>query len=225
VSRTDDDFERALKTSETRVLHEGMDESALGSHELGMSSSSTARTRTSNRTPATPTVVPPTPQQNQRQHPHPYETDPPFDLDDVDLQTKRRSLFRSPGTASSPDLATLVRRTKEAKSSAQDHSPADADGRLVSSSVGSGFGAGSWQRTPSSVSSNYSLVTPPSPPSKDRDAASDFPQTPSTSYTSYDRSGPSTPDWQNSSPRARTLSKEGYKARSTLCLLYATLTL
>ena len=31
---------------------------------------------------------------------------------------KRRSMFRSPGTASSPDLATLVRRAKEAKASA-----------------------------------------------------------------------------------------------------------
>ena len=28
---------------------------------------------------------------------------------------KKRSIFRSPGTASSPDLATLVRRAKEAK--------------------------------------------------------------------------------------------------------------
>ncbi|KAL5523862.1 hypothetical protein ACEPAG_8035 [Sanghuangporus baumii] len=32
---------------------------------------------------------------------------------DVDVRTKRRSLLRSPGTASSPDLATLVRRAKE----------------------------------------------------------------------------------------------------------------
>lgn len=29
--------------------------------------------------------------------------------------SKRRSIFRSPGTASSPDLATLVRKAKEAK--------------------------------------------------------------------------------------------------------------
>ncbi|KAL5528345.1 hypothetical protein ACEPAF_7481 [Sanghuangporus sanghuang] len=32
---------------------------------------------------------------------------------DADVRTKRRSLLRSPGTASSPDLATLVRRAKE----------------------------------------------------------------------------------------------------------------
>nr|XP_019008884.1 uncharacterized protein I206_06570 [Kwoniella pini CBS 10737]OCF47665.1 hypothetical protein I206_06570 [Kwoniella pini CBS 10737] len=35
------------------------------------------------------------------------------------MPPKRRSIFRSPGTASSPDLATLVRKAKEAKSSPQ----------------------------------------------------------------------------------------------------------
>ncbi|WWD21934.1 hypothetical protein CI109_106422 [Kwoniella shandongensis] len=35
--------------------------------------------------------------------------------------TKRRSIFRSPGTASSPDLATLVRKAKEAKATNPNH--------------------------------------------------------------------------------------------------------
>lgn len=35
--------------------------------------------------------------------------------------TKRRSMFRSPGTASSPDLATLVRKAKEAKATVPSH--------------------------------------------------------------------------------------------------------
>ena len=39
---------------------------------------------------------------------------------------KRRSMFRSPGTASSPDLATLVRRAKEAKASAPPGVPVTA---------------------------------------------------------------------------------------------------
>ena len=41
----------------------------------------------------------------------PKQQKPGEDPDDVDL--KRRSLFRSPGTASSPDLATLVRKQRE----------------------------------------------------------------------------------------------------------------
>ncbi|KAG8907445.1 hypothetical protein FRB99_004240 [Tulasnella sp. 403] len=91
------------------------------------------------RPPATPTVVPPTPthdtgrngkmEQSQKSS---RARDPSagssiltemsgatpsassFDeMDDIELHTKRRSLFRSPGTSSSPDLATLVRKTKE----------------------------------------------------------------------------------------------------------------
>lgn len=36
-----------------------------------------------------------------------------YDAEDGDMQTKRRSVFRSQGSASSPDLATLVRKAKE----------------------------------------------------------------------------------------------------------------
>jgi hypothetical protein len=36
-----------------------------------------------------------------------------YDAEDADYQTKRRSMYRSQGTASSPDLATLVRKAKQ----------------------------------------------------------------------------------------------------------------
>lgn len=36
-----------------------------------------------------------------------------YDAEDPDYQTKRRSMYRSQGTASSPDLATLVRKAKQ----------------------------------------------------------------------------------------------------------------
>ena len=66
--------------------------------------------------PATPKVVPPTPEMN------PVSSTPPVNFqssdtsdfsDDVETDPKRRSLLRSPGTSSSPDLATLVRKAKE----------------------------------------------------------------------------------------------------------------
>ena len=36
-----------------------------------------------------------------------------YDAEEPDYQTKRRSMYRSQGTASSPDLATLVRKAKQ----------------------------------------------------------------------------------------------------------------
>ncbi|KAL5507199.1 hypothetical protein ACEPAH_6655 [Sanghuangporus vaninii] len=55
---------------------------------------------------------------------------------DVDVRTKRRSLLRSPGTASSPDLATLVRRAKEK------HSHISKRSRDRTGGVGSGTSDG-----------------------------------------------------------------------------------
>ncbi len=43
----------------------------------------------------------------------PVAPQPLEDQDEYDIRTRRRSLFRSPGTSSSPDLATLVRKAKE----------------------------------------------------------------------------------------------------------------
>lgn len=71
--------------------------------------------------PNTPIVVPPTPSpagtSSARVISPPSPTrssmDVFFDAEDHDIQTKRRSMYRSPGTSSSPDLATLVRKAKE----------------------------------------------------------------------------------------------------------------
>jgi PH and SEC7 domain-containing protein len=125
------DFEAALLNEGTFVLKEGVDVSSLGvdsSPTPPVSEfSSPAPLAKDQRTPrlavppATPTVVPPTPSPT----PGPSTIRPPssspstssnelyYDAEDGDMQTKRRSLYRSPGTASSPDLATLLRKAKE----------------------------------------------------------------------------------------------------------------
>ncbi|WRT65157.1 uncharacterized protein IL334_002100 [Kwoniella shivajii] len=54
------------------------------------------------------------------------------------VATKRRSIFRSPGTASSPDLATLVRKAKEAKSTQSEdpvNDPPPSSGNPTTSST------------------------------------------------------------------------------------------
>lgn len=69
--------------------------------------------------PATPTVVPPTPLAgNSPADPAQLNNTFNVTIDEgspgpVDNSTKRRSLLRSAGTASSPDLATLVRKARE----------------------------------------------------------------------------------------------------------------
>lgn len=80
--------------------------------------SRTPLTRT--HAPPAPVIVPPTPS------PGPYpgpssarcssttsSNEVFYDAEDPDMQTRRRSLYRAPGTSSSPDLATLVRKAKE----------------------------------------------------------------------------------------------------------------
>lgn len=126
VSRTDLDFEQALETGTTLRLSEGMDVSTMGVDP--------SPSPKSPRIPASPTVVPPTPSPAQKMaapvsvstagpahalktatpSPDSSSTDIFYDAsEDPDVQTKRRSMFRSPGMASSPDLATLVRKAKE----------------------------------------------------------------------------------------------------------------
>lgn len=214
VSRTDADFERALLTSETVHLREGVDMTELGTMDVTSPPRRPSRTKA---TPATPTVVPPTPRSQHLQD-GAFSLPPgasAYDADEIDLQTKRRSIFRSPGTASSPDLATLVRRARDRGGIVGD--PGDdvtddaQDGRTLFPPASE---PASRQRTPSSVSSTYSLVSPPSPPPKTREDMS--PQTPKSVR---DQSTPNTPDWQTSSPRQRTLSKDGMKVRARCVLL------
>ncbi|KAF8658264.1 hypothetical protein AX16_002040 [Volvariella volvacea WC 439] len=71
--------------------------------------------------PPTPTIVPPTPGPasmiTPAKPPAPSPSSSSYDLfyetEDSERQTNRRSMYRSPGTSSSPDLATLVRKARE----------------------------------------------------------------------------------------------------------------
>ena len=141
ISRTDLDFEQALRAEGTVVLREGVDVNSLGvdaspANSKGWSSpaTSTPVARSISRValrPSTPTVVPPTPSPapsssnrltttntassavgsllQTSSSPQAHDDD----LEDSERQTNRRSLYRSPGTSSSPDLATLLRKAKE----------------------------------------------------------------------------------------------------------------
>ncbi|KAF5385740.1 hypothetical protein D9615_002519 [Tricholomella constricta] len=138
VSRTDLDFEQALRAEGTVMLKEGLDVNSLGVDtspspmNASFGSPSPLRQFTPrNRQPSTPTVVPPTPSpvpgpsssrnggsSSQSSSSH----DVFFDAEDIttptstattERQTNRRSMYRSSGTSSSPDLATLLRKAKE----------------------------------------------------------------------------------------------------------------
>lgn len=148
MSRTDLDFEQALRADGTVVLTEGPDLQSLGvessstpsSHRPSTSSSSAGQYFSSRGTTgedprlssSSPVVMPPTPSSSgnistpkisltrSRSPSSSSSSDEHyFDAEDGDLQTKRRSVFRSQGSASSPDLATLVRKTKERNGMAQ----------------------------------------------------------------------------------------------------------
>ncbi|KAI0043650.1 hypothetical protein FA95DRAFT_1609196 [Auriscalpium vulgare] len=129
-SRTDMDFEQALLAGGTVMIKEGLDVNALGrdstpSHSPRHHASplpSSSRTPAMAQ-PATPTVVPPTPTPGQNDATSSSSrsqsagvptssNDVFYDSEDPDYQTKRRSMYRSQGTASSPDLATLVRKAR-----------------------------------------------------------------------------------------------------------------
>ncbi|KAF8556136.1 hypothetical protein OG21DRAFT_1521326 [Imleria badia] len=127
LSRTELDFEQALRTGGTVVIRESLDVNTLGgvdspaSRELASPSPPEKDQRTIRvvQRPPTPIIVPPAPSSN----PAPYSAHPLssssssnevfYDAEDPDMQTKRRSIYRSPGTSSSPDLATLMRKAKE----------------------------------------------------------------------------------------------------------------
>ncbi|PPQ98627.1 hypothetical protein CVT24_003960 [Panaeolus cyanescens] len=161
ISRTDLDFEQALKAEGTVVLKEGIDVNSLGVvdspsplNRSFTSSSSTSNTpvnrgisRIPLQGPSTPLVIPPTPspapssagpaiaaaatantssairsnsrlgtQSSVAPSPASSSHDLFLDAEDTDRQataTNRRSMYRSPGTSSSPDLATLLRKAKE----------------------------------------------------------------------------------------------------------------
>jgi hypothetical protein len=167
VSRTHDDFEAALRGEDTMVLQEGRDIRSLGVHDTPPSrtrSGSAASIRaqppttrtstdtipgrrqtvstpkhTSRQTPATPVVVPPTP--TTVTHTPTAPLDDADDDDDEDApNARRRSMFRSAGTASSPDLATLVRKARDTREQTQDHlEPTPTDRARTKSTASSAF--------------------------------------------------------------------------------------
>ncbi|TFK53596.1 hypothetical protein OE88DRAFT_1733496 [Heliocybe sulcata] len=122
------DFEHALRAGGTVVLKEGIDVNALGmdatpSPKHSFSSPQVPRSSRTISQPATPGVIPATPSpagnnvagpsSKTRSSSPSSSNEVFFDVEDSDLQTKRRSIYRSPGTASSPDLATLIKKAKE----------------------------------------------------------------------------------------------------------------
>ncbi|THV05069.1 hypothetical protein K435DRAFT_713604 [Dendrothele bispora CBS 962.96] len=124
-SRTDLDFENLLKSEGTVVLKEGLDVNTLGVEQSPSPSSSSyyspvsTPTVSSKQQPSTPTVVPPTPASaplggpSSPKPPKPPMHDPFSDTEDAERTINRRSMYRSPGTSSSPDLATLLRKARE----------------------------------------------------------------------------------------------------------------
>jgi hypothetical protein len=135
-------FEQALQAGGTVVIKEGIDFDSLGegepltpSHKLLSSTplsplSPPTTVRSCSRPPDTSpnNMSSPTPPQfNTLTSPTSQPAAPAsastsassssndlfYDAEDPDYQTKRRSMYRSQGTASSPDLATLVRKAKQ----------------------------------------------------------------------------------------------------------------
>lgn len=137
ISRTDLDFEQALKQGGTVKLKESLDITTLGvsdspvspAHEFASSSprppsrdsrTPLARAHAHAHAPPTPVIVPPTSSPGPCPGPSSARCSSTtssnevfYDAEDPDMQTRRRSLYRAPGTSSSPDLATLVRKAKE----------------------------------------------------------------------------------------------------------------
>lgn len=131
LSRTDLNFEQALHSQDTFLIREGVDVNTLGAGADTSFSSSLASPSTHPHTPqigvqpATPTVMPPTPTptnhgagpSSAQEYPSPsIQNDTFYNPEDRDYQTKRRSMYRSPGSASSPDLATLLKKKKRQES-------------------------------------------------------------------------------------------------------------
>ncbi|TBU55815.1 hypothetical protein BD310DRAFT_824986 [Dichomitus squalens] len=140
TSRTDLDFEQALRAGGTVLLKEGPDVDKLGvgdssnaSISLSSSPSPPQQRGYLGLQPATPIIVPPTPSPGNSAArsglvtatdlTSPSSSSSTSEVfydapEDIDYQTRRRSMYRSPGTASSPDLATLLRKAKERGSGA-----------------------------------------------------------------------------------------------------------
>ena len=127
MSRVDMSFEQALQTDGTVVIKEGIDVDTLGQDLTPtppanvLSSSPTNSPRPHNMaaplssaqlksSPTSPASRPPASASTSASS---SSNDLFYDAEDPEYQTRRRSMYRSQGTASSPDLATLVRKAKQ----------------------------------------------------------------------------------------------------------------
>ncbi len=182
TSRVDMNFEQALQAGGTVVIKEGIDVDTLGQDLTPLSSPPTSSSRPYSmiQSTATPVAAPPSSAQFKTSPTSPPSRPPAsastsassssndlfYDAEDPDYQTRRRSLYRSQGTASSPDLATLVRKAKQRGSilpTGRDrrqpapplpsgpHAPSDLSSRLRNTSS-------------SASSSGYSVPIVSSPP-------------------------------------------------------------
>ncbi|KAH9083422.1 hypothetical protein EDB83DRAFT_2213073 [Lactarius deliciosus] len=178
TSRVDMNFEQALQASGTVVIKEGIDVDTLGQDLTPLSSPPTSSSRPHSmiQSTTTPVVAPPSSAQ--------FKTSPTsrppasastsassssndlfYDAEDPDYQSRRRSLYRSQGTASSPDLATLVRKAKQrgsilptGRDRRQEPAPPLPPGPHAPSDLPARF------RNTSSASSGYSVPIVSSPP-------------------------------------------------------------
>jgi hypothetical protein len=170
VSRTNFDFEQALQNGDTVKLREGPDISLLGitdspgppkHSQFSTPSKDTPRFQQ----PATPTVIPPTPElgSSQAQSSVSHSLQSPSSRHpglgkDLETQSKRRSVLRSPGTASSPDLATLIKKAKD-KSRAEAAATSTRDNLSNTQPSASGLSSGN---RPRSSTQNHGSHSPSS---------------------------------------------------------------
>ena len=223
MSRTDLDFEQALRAEGTVVLKESLDIDNLGVLDTSNASFSSftspeAPLPKTPQVPATPTVVPPTPSPSSRaagtqtaltlapsrDSSSSYSSREIFydAQEDTDLQTKRRSMYRSPGTASSPDLATLLRKSKNKEctptrpSNVGNPLPPLTPNRLVPSDPPSGTSRSSSRDVQRTITSTVSVGSPPgTPPSKPK--------------LKLGMGGKSGPEWGLTSPRSMASMRDG----------------
>ncbi|KAI0355629.1 hypothetical protein OH77DRAFT_1511483 [Trametes cingulata] len=213
VSRTDLDFEQALRAGGTVLLREGIDVDELGADLSNASISPfSSPTPPAQRgylglQPATPIIVPPTPSPvnstSRSAAPSTASLTSPssstsevfYDApEDTDYQTKRRSMYRSPGTASSPDLATLLRKAKERTG--------------VSGSRDGRKGGASSSREPQSPSPSVQVT--PVPKGKVRSSQNLSAQRDAAAGSA------TSPDWVLTSPRSFGSMKDGKPAKSSV---------
>lgn len=131
----------------------------------------------------------------------------PYDSEEKEPQFRRRHMYRSPGSASSPDLVTLLKKTKQRSGSSNDRSNGTGNRDTLRpdvSDVGNGSESSSRRlrttsATPSSTSSN-SIPQQGQRPRVDRIATTGS----SSSYQRGDDSsnflGARSPDWVLPSP-------------------------